>query len=298
MPKHKELDQFYTSQEVVRQLLEHIDCSAYNLVVEPSAGDGAFVKNIHHDNLLAIDIEPAYHGIKKGDFLTHGTWMVLQHAQRCKTTNSESMLVIGNPPFGKMSNLAIEFFNQSAMFADSIAFVLPRTFRKPSVINRLNINFHLREEHILPPSAFYTPDGDIYDVPTVFQIWDRSKIKRKELPVLKTCLDFDFVFHRGDPEKTRNESDFCIRRVGGLAGKVLDINPKYALPSHYFIKEKRSGVRKIMESLDWSDPNGPKYDTAAHPSISKNDLIRKYLGANRSHTVGWWICPLDIFLTI
>ena len=261
------LDQFYTKQKVVKQLLEYIDCGSYDLVLEPSAGDGAFVKNIHHDNLLALDLEPAAPGIQRGDFFDCGL----------SSTPGRTILTIGNPPFGKNSSLAVKFFNHAAQFSDCIAFIVPRTFRKPSVINRLHANFHLIEEQILQPNAFYTPSGESYDVPTVFQIWEARETKREKMPVLKTHPDFDFVFHKKDPDKTREKSDFCIRRVGALAGKVFDIDPKYAIPSHYFIKENRHGIRDIMESLDWGDPTGPKHDTSGNPSISKNDLIRKYL---------------------
>ena len=37
------------------------------------------------------------------------------------------------PPFGKVSSLAIRFFNKCAQFSDVIAFIIPRTFNKVSV---------------------------------------------------------------------------------------------------------------------------------------------------------------------
>ena len=52
-------------------------------------------------------------------------------------------LVVGNPPFGKISSIAIKFFNKSAEYADCIAFIIPRTFKRVSVQNKLNLNFHL-----------------------------------------------------------------------------------------------------------------------------------------------------------
>ena len=231
------LDQFYTKQKVVKQLLEYIDCGSYDLVVEPSAGDGAFVKNIHHDNLLAIDIAPAYDGIEEGDFLAD-VRKVVAAAFRCESTNTPRVLVIGNPPFGKNSSLAVKFFNHAAQFSDCIAFIVPRTFRKPSVINRLHANFHLREEQILQPDAFYTPSGESYDVPTVFQIWDVMETKRKKISVLKTHPDFGFVFHKEDPDKTREKSDFCIRRVGGLAGIGVTQHARSMIPLVIRVSQK------------------------------------------------------------
>ena len=78
----------------------------------------------------------------------------------------ESIAVIGNPPFGKNSSLAVKFFNHSAQFADTIAFIVPRTFRKNSLVNRLNENFHLIYEKILPIDSFYLPNGEDKSVTT------------------------------------------------------------------------------------------------------------------------------------
>ena len=58
--------------------------------------------------------------------------------------------VVGNPPFGKISNLAIQFFNKSCEFSQIIAFILPRTFKRKSIQNKLNLNFHLIYNHDLP----------------------------------------------------------------------------------------------------------------------------------------------------
>ena len=42
----------------------------------------------------------------------------------------DKYLVIGNPPFGKISSLAVKFFNKSAEYADVIAFIVPRTLKE------------------------------------------------------------------------------------------------------------------------------------------------------------------------
>ena len=53
-----ELDQFYTKTEVVKDLIKDIDFSKYELVIDPSCGDGAFYLNINHKNKIAIDLDP------------------------------------------------------------------------------------------------------------------------------------------------------------------------------------------------------------------------------------------------
>ena len=65
-------------------------------------------------------------------------------------SNKTNILVIGNPPFGRVSSLAIKFFNYSAKWANVIAFIIPRTFRKTSIQNKLNNNFHLIYDEEIP----------------------------------------------------------------------------------------------------------------------------------------------------
>ena len=80
-------------------------------------------------------------------FLTSN--IISDQLQHKYTPRYKSCLTIGNPPFGKNSSLAISFFNKAAEFSDIIAFILPQTFSKDSVKNRLNLSFFLIMEVIL-----------------------------------------------------------------------------------------------------------------------------------------------------
>ena len=53
------------------------------------------------------------------------------------------IMVVGNPPSDKVSSVAMKFFNHSAEWSDVIAYIIPRTFRRPSVQNKLDTRFHL-----------------------------------------------------------------------------------------------------------------------------------------------------------
>jgi len=59
------LDKFYTKEVVVKQCLSKINFKDYDLVIEPSAGNGSFSKKIHHINLVALDLYPESKKIKK-----------------------------------------------------------------------------------------------------------------------------------------------------------------------------------------------------------------------------------------
>ena len=275
MSKGGKLDKFYTKPQIVKDLLQMIDLSKYDLVLEPSAGAGDFYNMLPIKTRLGIDLEPAHPDILKKDFFDYVS---------CDNKNT---ITIGNPPFGKNSKLAIKFFNHAAVFSDCIAFIVPRTFRKPSVINRLDFNFHLLKQKLLPLDSFYIPSGKTYKVPTVFQIWQKDYSKREKIQTLKQHPDFKFVpidFNGKKPPseaqkiKQCNNSDFCVQRVGVNAGKVYDnINKKYRdWKSHYYIKQTNPSVRSVMESIDWNFDESPKFDNAGNPSISKHDLINFY----------------------
>ena len=38
--------------------------------------------------------------------------------------------IVGNPPFGRQSSLAIKFIKKSCEYCDSISFILPKSFKK------------------------------------------------------------------------------------------------------------------------------------------------------------------------
>lgn len=264
--KHKELDQFYTKEilaqqyySILKKLLEK-EKVIFDLWLEPSAGAGAFF-NLLPENKIGIDLDPKSEKIIQHDFLTYDL-------------GSKSYITIGNPPFGKNSSLAIKFFNKCAEKSLYIGFVLPKTFKKRSVISKLNPFFHLMYEEDLPSNAFVY-NGESYDVPCVFQIWKKENIKRIEQE--NELLHEDFIF------TTKDNAHFAIQRVGVNAGKVKIDFEQYAVASHYFIKindnEKIEWSRGIFEKIDWSSV---KYNTAGNPSISKGELIKLYKKAKNN----------------
>lgn len=212
------LDKFYTSIPVAKYCIDKASVEDYETIIEPSAGSGAFSNQIV--GCIAMDIHPEHSNIIKQDWLTY------KHHKKA----SEKVLVIGNPPFGQQNSLAIEFINKASEFADRVAFVLPISFKKQSIQNRLVPSLHLVYEEILPADSFLL-NGEVYDVKCVFQIWDkkdtpRAKSSRKEL---NTNSLFSFV-------KKLDNPDIAIQRIGGNAGKVFAIPESRNESSHYFAK--------------------------------------------------------------
>jgi hypothetical protein len=197
MPE-KRLDQFYTNDDVVQECLALVDLGDYDIIVEPSAGSGAFYIHLPVEKRVGVDLEPACKGVIEQDY-----FKFVEVAAACKMfpVEGKTYLVVGNPPFGKNSSLARKFFNASALFADTIAFVLPRTFRKPSTINQLDECFHLSVEIILGKNSFHLPNKTPYNVPCVFQVWKRQVQPRPKIPTVINCEDFKFI----EPDK----NDIC-----------------------------------------------------------------------------------------
>lgn len=258
--KSRELDQFYTKPSVAKQcykdLGDYINLNE-SFLIEPSAGSGSF-SNLFHENSLSMDLDPKSENIKKCDYLS------FDHSVEIKT--SKKIIVLGNPPFGKNSSLAISFFNKSAKYADYIAFIVPKTFKKESVLNRLNLNYHLEYSKDIEKNGFIFNDKE-YDVPCVFQIWKKQDIQRKKIISKKTTHLFDFT--------TKGNADIAVRRVGGLSGKVFEEFDIYKAPSHYYLKATNTTKEKLIKLLtdNYDEFQNAARNTAGNPSLSKSEMI-------------------------
>ena len=69
------LDQFYTiptiAQKCLDQIESHYQWTDWDLVIEPSAGNGSFLSRIPTDKKLGIDLAPQHPDIIQQDFLTY-----------------------------------------------------------------------------------------------------------------------------------------------------------------------------------------------------------------------------------
>ena len=164
------LDQFYTKPSIAKKctnvLKTTLDINNFDIILEPSAGTGSFYKILPKEKREGVDLDPKYNGIKKMNFFDY------------VPKKNKKYLVIGNPPFGRVSSLAIKFFNKASKFATVIAFIVPRTFKRVSVQNKLDLNFHLIHTEDLPlkPCCF-TPK---MMAKCCFQIWEKKILGGKK----------------------------------------------------------------------------------------------------------------------
>ena len=159
-----DFDKFYTKKEVAKKCYDKLN-SLFNLndsiYLEPSAGNGAFLDYL--PKYEAYDLVPENDRIIKQDFLN------LIPAR-------SDYITIGNPPFGKRSKLAVEFFNKASLFSDIIAFILPISFMKFSVQKQLNKDFKLINTEKLQEFSFLDKGND-FDVNCIFQIYVKTNSK-------------------------------------------------------------------------------------------------------------------------
>jgi hypothetical protein len=253
-------DVFYTKPEIAQVCLDrvrqHCQISSYDLILEPSAGSGAFSNLLLPLPVVAYDIAPAHCSIQQADFLTVSLDLF----------QNKRVLVVGNPPFGRQSSLAKKFIRRSATIAQTIAFILPKSFKKESLRITFPLNFHLIDEMDLPVNSF-TVEERPHDVPCVFQIWDRRDHPR-EIPQKVQPQGFVYV-------KTTENPDFSLRRVGVYAGTLSDDLNK-SVESHYFIRLNH----EVKEKLGWKEEfirrfNQHVFDhnnTVGAKSISKQEF--------------------------
>ncbi len=241
-------DEYFTKVEVARKCISELISLIGNdfLFIEPSAGGGSFITEMT-PSIIGYDINPKYEGVIKGN------WFDVNVPSGC--------VVLGNPPFGFAASMAIKFFNHAATGASYIGFIVPRTFRKASVHSKLDLNFWLIHDVDIERNSFLV-DGIEYDVPCCFQIWER----RVECRVIG--VEVEAVVEFVKPA----EAEFCIRRVGGRAGQLLD-GLDHSVSSTYFCRAKFWWVKDAVNDLDLGFVN----NTAGVRSISKYELQSKLI---------------------
>ena len=263
------LDQFYTKPEVA------LDCALifsryyapFNLpLLEPAAGTGSFVRAFQSLGFTvnAFDIAP-------GDLtIAHGDYLKQNIRELYGRDFIKNYAVIGNMPFGNLSSTALKFFRKATSEnANVIASILPKTFRKRSMINRLPLNYHLLIDIELDPESFIK-DGLSYAVPSCWQIWYSDNTKLRE--IIPDYNISDLLIY----VKDRNKADLAIQRVGRSAGRVIyrssDKYSKLKDHSYYFVNVLDPEVLIILEAIDWSYI---KAQTAGVNSIGKAEIAEQ-----------------------
>jgi len=280
MPKNNViLDQFYTNEDVAIQCIkdfqEIYSFDDFDIILEPSAGCGNFFFNLPENKRVGVDLDPKHTDITEMDFMDY------------IPVENQRYITIGNPPFGRVSSLAVKFFNKSAQFSDIIAFIIPRTFKRISIQNQLDLRFHLVKNIDLPmkPCCF-TPH---MSAKCCFQIWEKRETKREKIKLPTIHTDFDFIKFGPKDEKNQptppDGADFVMKAYGSNCGKTKQDGLKDLRPKSWHWIKSNIGIDKLINRFSELDYSISK-DTVRQDSIGKADLIflynNKFFSSNKN----------------
>lgn len=234
-------EQFYTPLEVASAVVDKV----INLVpgsidhpwLEPCAGSGNFLLAIRRAGVrtvIGFDLHPASPEIKQQDFFAFET---LEHA----------FVTVTNPPFGRNNALSIPFFNHASRFSSVIAFIVPRSWRKWSVQNRLNRHFHLISDDDLSINyvdASGKPLSEASLLRTCLQVW----VKKRRLRPLVSVED------RGIIQKVSPaEADVALTIFGRGCGQLSTLfEREKKVTTQMYLKLTHPDALRALQNADFS----------------------------------------------
>ena len=259
---YKDKDQFFTPNDTAKycylKFLEvmnkYNDCENNYIFIEPSAGNGNFLKLLPADRRIGFDIEPKFDEIIKQDFLT---WYPPEE-------QNKKWITIGNPPFGLRGQLALKFINHASEFSDYVCFILPQLFESDGkgVPRKRVTGLNLIHSEKLDTN-FESPDGKSISINCIFQVWSKFHknnsyvIKKKENPNIKIYSLSD----GGTPSTTRNKKMFykcdayipstCFGKENMRFYENFDSLPKRRGYGVIFLKDKEKNLEKF-KNINWS----------------------------------------------
>ena len=233
-------EQYYTPADLAQSMLQEVLGLVPNLasrtILEPAGGTGAFIeaaKKLGVKKFLSFDIEPKHESVVKANFLE-------------AEVQVSDAVTVSNPPFGRNNSLSIPFFNKAADHSEFICFIVPRSWRKWSVINRLDRRFHLIADHDIKID-YEDQHGEKLSkktaLATCFQIWQRKESLRPKY----------LVEDQGLVTKTDAKSaDVALTIFGFGCGKVQTEFDRKPNSTKMFLKLNHPGALAALSTVDFS----------------------------------------------
>ena len=220
---------------------------------------------------VGLDLDPKYEGILTQNFLDY------------IPTPAKTYLSVGNPPFGKISSTAIKFFNKCAEFSNVIAFIIPRTFRRVSVQNKLNLHFKIiHDETLSTKPCCFSPN---MSAKCCFQIWVRDDINIRS-KVLYSRFHPDFEFVKLGPKDVNGQptppiAHFALKAYGSNCGSIQEVNLEKLRPKSWHWIKANIDVNTLKINFSKIDYSMSK-NTVRQDSLGQQDLI--HLSYNTKNT--------------
>lgn len=233
-------EQYYTpkslASELVTQIEDVLGPLSGKTVLEPAGGTGAFIEAVIEQgvkSVISFDIEPLHRAVAEGSFLD-------------QVISQQNLITISNPPFGRNNSLSIPFFNHAANVSDAICFIVPRSWRKWSVTNRLDLRFELVWDVDIDID-YVDARGEALSnkslLATCFQIWKKTEKLRQIVKVTDKK-----IVEKVSPE----HADVSLTIFGYGCGKVKTNFERVANTTQMFLKLHHPEALAALESVDYS----------------------------------------------
>lgn len=263
-------EQYYTPIDVANEILVNVKDLLKGKVqsrtfIEPAGGTGNFIEaalSVGFREIISFDIEPHH------DLITAGSYL-----DQVLTINGA--VTVSNPPFGRNNALSIPFFNHAARNSDLIVFIVPRSWRKWTVQNKLDRRFHLVKDDDLDIN-YVDASGELLSkknvLRTCVQYWKKSDSQLRQ--IFK-------VQDKGIIERCKvEEADASFTLFGYGCGTVKTEFPRKPNTTQMFIKLKHPKALEALQSVDYSKFYMNTAYTEALSWHEINYLLNEYLFGN------------------
>ncbi|MDR0482213.1 MAG: hypothetical protein LBH13_03490 [Cellulomonadaceae bacterium] len=269
-PRVTGTEQYYTPRDVADRLADVMfdvvgEGAAERVWIDPAGGTGAFVDAVRArgvDTVVSVDIEPHHDGVVRGDFLE-------------VPLVGDAMIALTNPPFGRANKLCIPFFNKLAGCCSHIGFIVPKSWRKWSVQDRLDQRFHLVYDEDLVVNYVDVDGAPLADgkthLNTVFQVWE----KRDEIRPRHEVEDRGYV-----TKTTPAEADVSMTVFGHGCGTVKTEFPRVKNTTQMFLTVCDA---QVLEALRHADFQQFYRNVAYIPALSIKEIrfaLNEYMDAH------------------
>ena len=252
---------FVTAERVIDQLLGRMPQLIDQPWLEPAGGTGTFINVLTQRGVKStdsFDIEPHHDDVRQGNFLE-------------QELANKNYVAVGNPPFGRNNALSVPFFNKCAEVSSVICFIVPCSWRKWSVTNRLNLSFHLVDDYNLDINYVDVKGNTISGnshLRTCVQTWEKRDVQREVVRI----TDHGIVKKCG-PE----EADVALTIFGFSCGTVRTEFPRVANTTQMFLKLCHSRALEALQHVEYSRFFNHTAYTQALSLQEINYLLNEYL---------------------
>jgi predicted RNA methylase len=234
-------EQYYTPATTADEIMENVKSLLGKVdllpLLEPAGGTGNFIESaqrVGFKTIVSYDIEPHHPLVQQGSFLE-------------QNLEISGAVTVSNPPFGRNNSLSVPFFNHAAKYSELIVFIVPRSWRKWTVQNKLDRRFHLVRDDDLTIN-YEDARGSLLSkknlLRTCVQYWQKSPSDLRQIYAVED---------KGIIERTSYaDADASFTLFGYGCGTVKVEFERKPNTTQMFIKLNHPRALEAIESVDFS----------------------------------------------